>query len=145
MLSKMCNYYVLSKNTLDIFHLKQPKFYVSLVVTKSFFCSRFMPNPRLKNAVFFQAVAKFSFYCIRISNQVFFWDLSIFMTDQKSTIFNLIRWVAWSMGQWDDCCINQGSDVPSIIFFRIFPIISISQKFLIIFFIHWKKQEQTKK
>ena len=61
MLSKLCNYYVLSKNTLDIFHLKQPKFYVSLVVTKSFFCSRFMPNPRLKNAVFLPSSCQVQF------------------------------------------------------------------------------------
>ena len=58
---------------------------------KVFFCIRFMPNPSLKNAVFFcQAVAKFSFYCIRISNQVVFWDLSFFfMTDYNVLTFIL--------------------------------------------------------
>ena len=35
------------------------------------------------------------------------------------TIFNIIRWVAGSLGRWDDHLINQASDVPSIFFFII--------------------------
>ena len=35
---------------------------------------------------------------------------------RNQAIFNIIRWVAWSLGCWDKQLINQVSDVPSIFF-----------------------------
>ena len=88
---------------------------------------------------FCQAVAKLSFYCIRISNQVFFWDLSFFYDrlEINNLQYNML-------GRWDNSLINQASDVPSTYYFFSKFLAKFFTKILSIFFITLQKENKLK-
>ena len=61
---------------------------------------------------------------------------------KNPSIYNILHWFAWTMVQR---IVNQGSDVPRIIFFHHFLDLGHSKLFIFIFVIFRKLREKTKR